>query len=401
MKSKSTSGIIKYYLYTAFTQLRFTRIINVLFIVQCLHENLVKFALFQSVFLFSQFIFEIPSGILGDLMKKKTIIGIGLSILIVSPLLLYSSIFLPIDYVDSALLVAFSLEGIGNALLSGADDALFYQTIREEGSEKRYARIRGNAQLISAIFLGLATFIGGYIFSIHIFLPFIAQSSLLLLAMGVIFSVKSEKVSNDSNVKNTRTVLLEIISVFGLMIKSKNVCYLFLFTTLVVSGINALFSILPQSVAELGFSSSENGTIFMIYSLIGGVVATQSYRLENFSIKRIVGMIITILIFASLLQISGTSVMVIVGLGLLYITVDIIDPIVMSMLNSWVDDKSRATFISGLSFLISLVTMVMTPVMAIILKQYDLITTSIVTAATIILLSIIGYMLLARKSTTV
>jgi fucose permease len=55
----------KYYLYTIFTQMRFTRIINILLVIQVLKLSLVQFTLLQSIFMFAQFVSEIPSGILG------------------------------------------------------------------------------------------------------------------------------------------------------------------------------------------------------------------------------------------------------------------------------------------------------------------------------------------------
>ena len=68
---KLTTAVNKYYYYTVLTQLRFTKIVNILFIIQSVGLGLVKFALLQSIFLFSQLIFELPSGILGDLLNKK------------------------------------------------------------------------------------------------------------------------------------------------------------------------------------------------------------------------------------------------------------------------------------------------------------------------------------------
>ena len=152
---------IKYYLYTLFTQLRFTRIINILFIVQSLHFNLIQFAFLQSLFLGGQFISEIPSGIISDLLGKKKIVIIGLITLSLTPIIIITSIHTSNNFRYLILVIAFVLEGVGNALLSGSDDALFYEGIREEGQEKKYAKIRGNMQFISSITLGVATGIGG------------------------------------------------------------------------------------------------------------------------------------------------------------------------------------------------------------------------------------------------
>lgn len=74
MFGRPISNRYKYYWYTVFTQLRFTRIINIIFVVQFLKFNLVQFGLLQSVFLLSQFASELPSGVLGDLFEKKRLL---------------------------------------------------------------------------------------------------------------------------------------------------------------------------------------------------------------------------------------------------------------------------------------------------------------------------------------
>lgn len=99
MRSNKISSELKYYLYIIFTNLRFTRIVNIIFIVQFLGLSLVQFAFFQSIFLFSQLVSEIPSGILGDRFSKKKIVLLGLVLLSITPLLTLSSILLMKDYV--------------------------------------------------------------------------------------------------------------------------------------------------------------------------------------------------------------------------------------------------------------------------------------------------------------
>ena len=54
----------------------------------------------------------------------------------------------------------------------------------------------------------------------------------------------------------------------------------------------------------------------------------------------------------------------------MYITVDILDPIVLEMLNLWVKDSARATLISGLSFATSLVTMLLNPLIGMLIQVY-------------------------------
>ncbi len=63
-----------------------------------------------------------------------------------SPFLMISTISVSKSVGFIILITAFFMEGLGNALLSGSDDALFYEAIRFEGKEELFGKIRGNSQ---------------------------------------------------------------------------------------------------------------------------------------------------------------------------------------------------------------------------------------------------------------
>lgn len=393
----------KYYLYTGFTQLRFSRIINILLIVQFLNYNLVQFSILQSIFLFSQFSSEIPSGILSDFFQKKRVILLGIILLIISPILMLSLIYTSKKLGFFILILAFIIEGIGNAFLSGADDALFFELLRFDGViEDSYAKVRGRVQLIAALSAGLATFIGGLLYEYSKALPYVAQSFVLILAALIIIFIP-EKVQNIDNSidlteeKNKQFSILKNLSVFRQMLKAPNIFFMFVFTAFTVAIVNALFSVLPDYVSKLGFSSSSNGLIFMLYGLVGGLVATQTYRLVKYGIKLLCTIVVLIVAVGTYLQLQSNSYIFLVGIGLLYIVVDIIDPIVMEMLNLWVKDKSRATFISGLSFSITLVTMVINPVIGLSVQNVGVVLTLLLTSIFLIVMIILSYKFISKK----
>ena len=371
MFGRPISNRYKYYWYTVFTQLRFTRIINIIFVVQFLKFNLVQFGLLQSVFLLSQFASELPSGVLGDLFRKKAVIIWGLVLLTISPMVMISASLVGHNFMFTTLLGVFLLEGVGNALLSGADEALFFEAIRRDGLAKQYAKIRGEAQFIGAIVVGAATFLGGVLYAINRVLPYFFQSLMVAFAGLVIFSVREdkritatiEKVKEPSQVKNILTVFAEIKA-------STNVLFLFIFTALMSAMVNAIFAMLPAYFSKLGFSSSANGLIFMLFSFVGGLVAAQAYRLTKVSSKTLALVVAGILGLGVILQMQASIYFFSAGVCLLYITVDILDPIVLEMLNLWVKDSARATLISGLSFATSLVTMLLNPLIGMLIQVY-------------------------------
>lgn len=394
MRSNKISSELKYYLYIIFTNLRFTRIVNIIFIVQFLGLSLVQFAFFQSIFLFSQLVSEVPSGILGDRFSKKKIVLLGLVLLSITPLLTLSSILLMKDYV---ILGAFILEGVGNALLSGADDALFFESLRSEGKEESYGKIRGKLQLISALTLGIATFIGGGLYSITRYLPYFIQSFTLIGSMIIIISIPdNQKHAIEDLNQNGVSKFKELFSVFHRLLKSAKILFMFAFTTVIVSAINVVFALLPDYFSKIGFSTSTNGAMFMIYSIIGGIVATQAYKISKISVSKLIMLLSLILMISIIFQILPFNTTFIFSLLLLYIIIDILDPIIMEMLHLWVDDNSRATVISGLSFSISLVTMLVNPIIGVGIQVFNMRTTILLISCFIIIMMLISYMLIEK-----
>ncbi|MFH5810889.1 MFS transporter [Companilactobacillus sp. FL22-1] len=345
---------------------------------------------------------ELPSGILGDIFKKKTIVLYGLLILILTPLITVSASLVAKKYVFFVLIMSFVLEGIGNALLSGADDALFYEGIRKEGNEKQYDKIRGNMQLISSIILGIATFSGGFLYTLNFDLPYIFQSITFVIASIIILNTKEIKkeslADKNYNLNNSESTFIKslknVLSVFKEMVLSPNIFFLFIFTIITVSVVNAIFALLPDYISKIGFNSAENGIIFMIYSLFGGIIATQAYRLSKLKYSNLSMLVSAILIISAVLQIQNNKIIFLIGAGLLYIVVDILDPIVMQMLNLWVRDNARATFISGLSFAISLITMVVNPLIGLVVQRYGTINMLTITSSVTVFLIFISYLLI-------
>ncbi len=351
----------------------------------------------QSIFLFCQFVSEIPAGILGDIFRKKTIILMGLVTLMATPLITFSAMYSSKGWGLAILISSFALEGIGNALLSGADDALFYEAMRFEGKDNVYGKVRGQVQLVSAIAVGVATFVGGGFYSIHPFLPYIAQAFMLLFSTIIIFTMKEERIRAVDDQKQSKAIrFLQSLSVFKEMIHSSNILFMFFFTAMIASTVNAIFALLPDYITELGFSSSENGAIFMVYSYIGGIVATQAYRLSKLNHKPLISVILGILVIGTVLQIQSNNLLFLIGMGLLYVIVDILDPIIMQMLNLWVKDESRVTFISGLSFSISLLTMISNLIISSVIVRYGMVKMVAMTSCFTIFMVIISYYLIFK-----
>jgi MFS family permease len=116
---------LEYSYYTIFIQMRFTKIIAILFLINNLDFTLIQYTVLQSSFSIAQFAMELPSGILSDYFSNKTIVILGAVLTIVSQLIICLGFAVEINNMYELVLFAYILEGIGRAFISGSDDASF------------------------------------------------------------------------------------------------------------------------------------------------------------------------------------------------------------------------------------------------------------------------------------
>ncbi len=118
---------------------------------------LAQVQLIQSWFSLWVFILEVPTGAVADTIGRKHSIALG-SLIVSLAVLLYGSFPRFEVFLVSELLFA-----VGYALTSGADQALLYDTLKEEGKEKESVKIFGRANSFHLLGIAVAAPIGSLI----------------------------------------------------------------------------------------------------------------------------------------------------------------------------------------------------------------------------------------------
>ena len=389
---KKNLSIMLSYLYTLLIQFRVTRIINVLFITTILGMRLTEFALLESIYAASQFLMEVPSGIMADKIGKKITVCAGLLASAISQVGICLCFWIQGNKLW-LLLAAFVLDGIAHALLSGADDALIFENIRNDHMEDSYDKIRGECQLVGAITLGIATAIGGFLFEINPVVPYFCQATAAGLGIIPILMCHEEKSNLVHGGKEKKSSIDVLIGVKN----NRFLIYMVIFTCISMSAINTIFGIMPAYTDSIGFSSSQNGILFMAISFIGGIVASQAYRLNNKTNMQLAVLVVFMLnIGAILTNVVSLKMIVFIGLSLLYVVIDVIDPIAMKVFQMEIADEIRSTFLSMVSFLISAVSMVLYPVLAYLVEMVGM-SHTLIYMAVILSIVLIAISLIERK----
>lgn len=160
--SKKNTALM--YLINFFSLLRFVMPVWVLFLTDLIPSS--QIALLTS-WLFAAVLFlELPTGAFADLFGKKVTIISGL---IVSAL---SYAIYPVMSQLWQFFIIFSMQAVGEALVSGAQEAMVFDSLKQDGVASSFREVYANFIMFAQLAFVGATLSGGWIFSIDYRLPF-------------------------------------------------------------------------------------------------------------------------------------------------------------------------------------------------------------------------------------
>lgn len=141
-------------------------------------------------FLF-QMIMELPSGALADLIGRKFTILLGfIAGALSSFIVLWADNF-------GGFLIAILLMGLSDSFRSGAEEALIFDSLKQDNEENQTEKVYANNNIIYQIGLILATASGGLIYSFNQKLPFLLYFISLLLGAGFCYLYIEPKIDSD------------------------------------------------------------------------------------------------------------------------------------------------------------------------------------------------------------
>lgn len=127
--------IWRYYLYNFMGSFLFFSAVLVPFLTDWGNLSLFQVQLLQSWFAVWVFILDVPSGIIADKLGRKYTIALGCMVFAFG-LILYGSFPSFPNFLLSEFILA-----VGLALVSGADEALLYEFLKEQGFENNSKKI--------------------------------------------------------------------------------------------------------------------------------------------------------------------------------------------------------------------------------------------------------------------
>lgn len=294
---------------------------------------------------------EVPSGAIADLLGKKRTIILGLF------LKTFGSLLFTLGFLSKWLLFAGNIMIVGLAfpLVSGAFEALVYDTLLEKNKEKHYEYISSRVTLVHILVLFMAGLVGGLMWRINTFLPWIASTVSFFIAFILTFwltepTIDSEVFSFENYKKQLR------IGVSQLKLPDVKP---FVVMFIAIFGVYEMWSAGIVRIfmgTGFGFDGEELSYVASVALLVG---ASLVYILPK--IRKRLGDIKSMYILLGLLALGFLSAALFenkaVGLAtFIVITVvgNLIRPWISIILNAQIESRYRATTISTLQVLIRL-----------------------------------------------
>ncbi|MEI6480923.1 MAG: MFS transporter [Candidatus Saccharibacteria bacterium] len=304
----------------------------------------------QTLFTVGMLVSTIPTGILADRWGQKLTIQIGMILDIVSML------FLLALHSPSALLVFFTVRGIGIGFRDGADEALLYESyIEEEGSASGYSRSFG--KLLSNDTLGfvVATALAGFavqVFGSRSYVPLIIATAIATTGSLILASTLRMRRKTTEHHQKERFIA-QLKSGATVIKKNRTIVALTVFGLLTLNGEYFLRQTYQPQFTELGVPAIFLGLALSGGKLLNFVAMRNAHRLEKyFTVDKILLWItLSLGLGYVLLSLSHSVWSVIVIFMLIQGLLNSQQPIISDYINQQIVSGQRSTTLSTVSFI--------------------------------------------------
>ncbi len=233
--------------------------------------DLAQFGIIFSAFALTILVLEIPSGVVADILGRKNTMVVGKSLFIVEiALLAFTNGFWP-------LLIAKVFSGVGVSLVSGADQSLLYDSLKELKREKEFKKVYGSFWFFNNVIMAIVFIIGSFLFTIDPKLPAIATLPTSILGFLLMFFV----IEPTKSTKRMSESYLHLKESITYAYRNKYVKYVILFSMGVAPFCTMLFAFSSVYFEGVSIPVIYIGIVAAIATLTGGITSKRSHVFEN------------------------------------------------------------------------------------------------------------------------
>lgn len=314
-------------------------------------ELFVLHAIYSAVIAIS----EVPSGYVADVWGRKYALVLG-TLLGAFGFFSYS-----LSYSLAGFIVAEILLGLGQGLISGADSALLFDSLKEQKRENNYIKDEGRISAVGNISEALA----GLFVSLLVFESVRTNFYLQALFSFCAFLAALFLVEPSFHVERKKPGFSDIFDILSHTLKTnKALRNLVLFSSVIGFSSLAMAWFAQPILVEIGLDKHYFGYAWVVLNLLVAAGSLLSVYSASFFGFRLSLLIITIgLSLTYLLSAFWLSYLVFIPLSLFYIIRGLAHPVLKSHINNITSSDKRATVLSIRSLVIRLFYMIFGPML--------------------------------------
>jgi len=337
----------------------------VIFLTQHRGLSLAQASLVDVTFFVAAAFGEVPTGIVADTWGRKTSLTAGTALMSIGILGWTFAPTLPL------IMLSYLGMGIGYTFLSGAEDALFYESVQLAGRAEDYTRLVGRAGAAVMGALALGSVASGLLASINLTLPMLVCGLNLLAMLGVVLTFKEPQAEEQSDRQPRKSFSSILRQSFTLMRARPTLLYPMIYLALVplAAFITETLFLQPQALA-LGVPLAGIGVLVMAVQLTNMVGSNWSERITaRFGEGRII-YAVPLLILASLILLAAFQKLpILVLIAVIGFFTSVIRPSLLNRIQNEVTDDVRATIISMQSLMFTVVSAISQPTLGFVADQ--------------------------------
>jgi MFS family permease len=337
------SNVLIYYLFKILSSSTMRGPILILFMTKTCNMPLTEVYLCEACCVVILVLLQIPMGILADKWGRARVIQIACFILFAELVTFATST----EHIQ--LWIGNALWAIGYSMVSGADTALLYDSLKQKISgselENTYRNVEGKSSSIAMIMTALMCLISGVLASIDMRIPIMIDAFLMLGAMIVSLKFIEPKIHTTSESKVE--FWSHIYSKINFVLVRKNILWIIVFMTLIGVSSKLWFFTYNPYFEMVGVDLKYFGVIFFALNIVSAVSSHYandiSKKIDN-SYGIILSIsILTIPMIAMGLIVSKWSIILVLCQNLVR---GYLGPFTMNMLNREIESRDRATILS-------------------------------------------------------
>lgn len=324
--------------------------------------NLWQIGILEGIFHVVSFLSEVPSGAAADLWGRKKVMIYGrVCSVLASVIMLFSSEFWQFA-------VSFVFMAWGYNLVSGSEEALVYDSLKQVGKEERFYRVNSRLEVIIEVAQGLGTFVGGILAEISyvwcygaaIFIGSVSLIPCLMLTEPEF--PKKEKQRLDMHFRESFRTIKE----------NPKVTEILLFYSLIFTFYAGIYYYGQQYFYEMNLNKIEISVIMLfvgVFSCMGALVSEKLVKKYGEKVKYGAAWVIG---FCVLGMVPDQMWLAVFCFCIMGFANSMLYPMQSASLNALIPSEQRATIISVSSMIYSMFMILLFPMIGAFAERFGL-----------------------------